>query len=97
MMQYGYHPQQDAFRRVFAFTALAVLSGCRDADRPASFVATDSADVAIMTSTAPEWHTDEAWTVDSVPAFAFGAAEGDSTELLYRVTSALLLHPDTVV
>ena len=85
-------------RAPYLLIALVTLPGvgCGGETRDASYVTTDSAGVTLVNNSAPLYPAGS-WAVDPVPLIAIGEAEGNESELLNGVTSARLLHADTLV
>ena len=70
-----------------AVTCMALMA-CGDSG---SSSVTDSAGIAITTSTAPTWGEPPEWTIDSTPLLAIGDARDSAAVLLIGVTGVRLL------
>lgn len=70
-----------------------VAAACSSAHGHPSAVQRDSAGIAITESTRPQWSTDEAWRVDSVPRLDLAAAGSGADHRFFRVVGAARL-PD---
>jgi hypothetical protein len=74
------------------------LTACGvDDGESSSFAAHDSAGVRVANNDRPQWRTDGGWSVDSIPAFSIGAADGDASHTFYRVSSIIPVSRDTIV
>lgn len=79
-----------------ALCAAATLA-CGSGDAAPAVTVRDSADVAIVTSTAPVWGPGEGWTVSPEPVLSIGALDGPPEAQLFRVAGASRLDDGTVV
>ena len=60
-------------------------------------VSRDSAGINIAESRQPRFSGDQSWAISATPDVRIGAAEGDSTQMLFRVTAAVQLADGRVV
>jgi len=81
-----------------AFPAVAVvaLAGCTRQALTESVTRTDSAGIAIVQSTAPQWEPDDAWRVTG-PIVSVGTVEGAPETQLYRVRGVARLPDGRIV
>jgi hypothetical protein len=75
----------------------ASLSGCAESAemRAGAAEVRDSAGVRIVENTGGAWQTP--WHIAAQPTVTIGSAEGDTTQLLFRVTGALRLRDGSIV
>lgn len=71
---------------------MATVGSCSGEAAHATFTATDSAGVLVVTSTAPQWSEGAEWTVDVSPLVTVSEVEGDVATQFYMVTDGLLLE-----
>lgn len=71
-------------RRVLPIAG-AVVAACGGDAAPVGSATADSAGVAIVTSTAPQWTAGSGWRVDTTPSLSIGEADADTPVLLINV------------
>lgn len=73
--------------RLSAATCVTIAA-CGGGDRSAGYVATDSAGIRVVTSTAPAWGASSRWSIDTVPVLSIGDASASPAVLFIGVTGA---------
>lgn len=70
---------------------LLLIAACGERGSPVSSTVTDSAGVAIVTSSAPAWKPNKAWVIETAPKLDIGGGDTDPHYNLLQVTGATRL------
>jgi hypothetical protein len=77
----------------FLFIGTVVVGGCRgeDSQRTPGVISRDSAGIAIIENTAPQWGQGEGWRIEPEPILRIGAVDGPVEYVLHQVIGAVRL------
>ncbi len=83
--------------RIVKLAVATVAVGCVGGEPEGGSVARDSAGVAIVESTSPEWKPGDEWRVSATPSVTIGETEGEDEYQLFRVVGARRLADGRIV